>query len=247
MLLFGNMAIETTLSPRERIVRATEELLSEGGREAISTRAVADAAGVQTPTIYRQFGDMQGLLDEVVNYGFSKYLKTKLARETVEDPVEDLRQGWDLHVEFGLSNPALYTLMYGNPWSGAAPTAALEAHEILHRLVQRVAEAGRLRVSVESAADLMGATGVGVVLSLIATKREDRNLTLPDMARESVLAAVTTDEADEALNGGDGRRRVANRAVALKAILPEAEVDLTPGESTLLSEWLDKLAHFSSS
>ncbi len=237
------MTMETTLSPRDRIVRATEELLAEGGREAVSTRAVADAAGVQTPTIYRQFGDMQGLLDEVASYGFSKYLKTKLARKSVEDPVEDLRQGWDLHVEFGLSNPALYTLMYGNPGSGAAPTAALEAHEILHQLVQRVAEAGRLRVSVESAADLIGATGVGVVLALIATKEEDRNLTLSYMARESVLAAVTTDEADEALNGGDDRRRVANRAVALKAILPEAEAGLTPSENALLSDWLDKLAH----
>lgn len=31
------------------------------------------------------------------------------------DPVEDLRRGWDAHVEFGLTHPAFYVLMYGVP------------------------------------------------------------------------------------------------------------------------------------
>ena len=230
------------MSPRGRILRATEELLAEGGREAVSTRAVADAAGVQTPTIYRQFGDMQGLLDEVASYGFSRYLKTKIARESVEDPVEDLRQGWDLHIEFGLANPALYTLMYGNPRPGAAPTAALEAHEILHQLVQRVAEAGRLRVSVKSAADLIGATGVGVVFSLIAIEEEYRNLALSDMAREAVLAAVTAGTTPELSDQVD-HSRTSRPAIALKAVLPGASDVLTPSENALLSDWLDRLIH----
>jgi AcrR family transcriptional regulator len=102
-------------------VQAAARLLAEGGREAVSTRAVAAAAGVQAPTIYRQFGDMRGLLDEVASYGFSTYLRDKTRRERAEDPVEDLRQGWDLHVEFGVANPALYKLMYGDPVPGASP------------------------------------------------------------------------------------------------------------------------------
>src|SRR5918997_5195209 len=97
---------------RDRIVRAAAELLDEAGREAVSTRAVANAAGVQAPTIYRQFGDMRGLLDAVAAHGFSEYLRGKRSREQAEDPVEDLRRGWDLPVEFGLANPALYKLMY---------------------------------------------------------------------------------------------------------------------------------------
>ena len=40
---------------------------------------------------------------------------------------------------------------------------------------------------------------------------------------------------------GDRRERVAKRAITLKAVLPEAEAGLTPGERTLLSEWLDRL------
>ncbi len=61
------------------------------------TRAVSNAAGVQPPTIYRQFGDMQGLLDAVASDRFARYVRTKIARRRVEDPVADLRAGWDPH------------------------------------------------------------------------------------------------------------------------------------------------------
>ena len=230
------------VSRRDRILRAAAELLTEGGREAMTTRAVAAAAGVQAPTIYRQFGDMSGLLDEVASYGFSRYLRDKRSRERAEDPVEELRRGWDLHIEFGLANPAMYTLMYGNPRPGAEPTAALEAQEMLRGLVRRVAEAGRLRVGVESAVGLIHATGVGVVLTLIAIEDEKRDLALSDMAREAILAAVTTDETnEEETEHSDDRERLANRAVALGAVLPESGGELSSGERALLSEWLDRL------
>src|SRR3712207_1801545 len=95
---------------RDTIVRATTELLSAGGRDAVTTRAVSAAAGVQPPTIYRLFGDMRGLLDAVTAAGFASYLARKTAQEPSEDPVDDLRAGWDLHVAFGLENPAFYML-----------------------------------------------------------------------------------------------------------------------------------------
>ncbi len=225
---------------RGRIVRAAAELLVEGGREAVTTRAVAAAAGVQAPTIYRQFGDMRGLLDEVASFGFSTYLSEKTSRERVEDPVEDLRRGWDLHVGFGLENPAFYALMYGDPRPGVEqPAAAREANEILHGLVQRVAEAGRLRVGVESAVRMIHAAGSGVTLTLIGTRPEERDPALSEATREAILAAVTTDAVLDAEAGHD---RVSGRAVALKAVLPEAPAGFTPPESALLSEWLDRLA-----
>ena len=59
---------------RARIVAAAAGLLTKGGREAVSTRAVSAAAGVQAPTIYRLFGDKQGLLEAVASHGFTTYL-----------------------------------------------------------------------------------------------------------------------------------------------------------------------------
>ena len=222
-------------------MRAAADLLVDGGREAVTTRAVAAGAGVQAPTIYRQFGDMRGLLDEVASYGFSTYLRDKTMREREEDPVEDLRRGWDLHVEFGLANPTFYTLMYGDPTSGTESTAAVEAATILRDLVRRVAEAGRLRVSVERAANMIHAAGCGVTLTLIGARPADRDPALSETTREAILAAVTSDEPEDWKEQND-RDRVANRAVALKAVLPEAEKELSSGEKTLLSEWLDRLS-----
>src|SRR5918997_424806 len=193
----GGAAASKRAGTRERIVRAAAQLLAEGGREAVTTRAVAAAAGVQAPTIYRQFGDMRGLLDEVASFGFSMYLRDKTSRAQEEDPVEDLRRGWDLHVGFGLDNPAFYTLMYGDPRPGVEPTAAREASEILHGLVRRVAEAGRLRVGVESAAAMIHAAGSGVTLALIDTRPEERDPALSEAIREAILATVTTDGAPD--------------------------------------------------
>src|SRR3954452_18482594 len=104
------------MDTRTRIVTAAAALLADGGRDAVTTRAVAAAAGVQAPTIYRLFGDKTGLLDAVAEHGFQAYLGGKAAPDG--DPVECLRAGWDLHVGFGLANPGLYALMYGNPRPG---------------------------------------------------------------------------------------------------------------------------------
>ena len=234
------MTASKAVDTRDRIVRAAAGLLAKGGREAVSTRAVAAAAEVQAPTIYRQFGDMRGLLDEVASHWFSAYLREKTMRERAEDPVEDLRRGWDLHVGFGLANPAFYALMYGDPKPGTEPTAAKEAAEILRGLVRRVAEAGRLRVGVERAARMIHAASSGVVLSLIATEEEDRDPALSEATREAILAAVTTDEPGKEATEADGRSRAVSRAVAFKAVLPET-TELTPGERALLTEWLDRI------
>ena len=230
-------------SPRDRILRAAATLLAEGGREAVSTRAVSAAAGVQPPTIYRQFGDMQGLLDAVAEDGFARYLRGKVALGSTEDPVADLRAGWDAHVGFGLANPGLYALTYGDPRPGAMPPAAVEALRLLKGLVRRVAAAGRLRVDVDRATRLIHAAGVGVVLTLSAVEGEARDLAVSDLTREAILAAVTTGAAPPGGSAAEtGTSRAAAHAVALQAALPEAPAAFTPAERALLAEWLGRLS-----
>lgn len=234
--------METREELRGRIVRAAVALLASGGREAVSTRAVAAAAGVPTPTIYRLFGDMRGLLDAVTAFGFSTYVREKAAQEGAADPVEELRRGWDIHVAFGLANPAVYRLMYEDPKPEAALTAAVEAIGHLYRLVARVAEAGRLRVGVDRAVGMIHAAGSGVTLALIGTPPEERDPGLAEATREAVLAAIVADAPAGEATAGDGRNRAAHRAVALRAVLPEVQAEFTPGERALLAEWLDAIA-----
>lgn len=220
---------------RERIVAAAARLLAEGGTDAVSTRAVSAAAGVQPPTIYRLFGDKQGLLDAVVAHGFAAYLADKTAAEPTDDPVADLRAGWDLHVGLGLANPALYLLMYGQQRPGASSPAALDAFDVLAGHIRRIAEAGRLRVPEDRAAALVHAAGSGTTLALIATPEERRDPELSHTARDAVLAAITTD-APAAPEPGP-----AAAAVTLRAALPRTDA-LTASESALMREWLDRIA-----
>ena len=90
---------------------------------------------------------------------------------------------------------------------------------------------------------MIHAAGVGVTLTLLGADPEDRDPALSGATREAVLAAVTTDGADEAATPKDGGGRAAARAVALKAVLPEAGAKLTTGERAVLVKWLDRLIH----
>ncbi|GAB3832297.1 TetR/AcrR family transcriptional regulator [Dactylosporangium cerinum] len=228
---------EIARATRDRIIAAAAALLTEGGREAVSTRAVSAAAGVQAPTIYRIFGDKRGLLDAVASHGFAEYLRSKTSLGHTDDPVEDLRHGWDLHVGFGIANPALYTLIYGEPRPGIESPAARAAAEVLAKQVRHIAEAGRLRVGEERAAHMIHSAGCGTVLNLIAIPEDRRDPGLSELSREAVIAAVTTDPRQ----ASPADAQPVNRAVALRAVLPQATV-LTAAERALLAEWLDRIA-----
>ncbi|SEF21744.1 DNA-binding transcriptional regulator, AcrR family [Amycolatopsis pretoriensis] len=230
------MATKTAADTRERILEAAAALLVAEGRDGLSTRAVSAAAGVQPPALYRLFGDKDGLLDAVAAYGFDEYLTSKRALGSTGDAVEDLRRGWDLHIEFGLSRPEFYVLMYGDARPGRTSPAAREAEAMLRGIVERVATAGRLRVSVERAARLVHATGMGVVLSLIATPEQERDEELSPTARETVMARILTGTEESPGSG------LPERAIALRAGLDGAEA-LTQAERVLMAEWLDRIAN----
>ncbi|GAB2803744.1 TetR/AcrR family transcriptional regulator [Streptomyces daliensis] len=220
----------------KRLVEAAAGLLAEGGREAVSTRAVCAAAGVQSPTLYRLFGDKNGLLDAVAEHEFESYLSDKAALPDTADPVEDLRRGWDLHIGFGLSHPACYSLIYGDGRPGVETRAARRASAMLDGTVKRIAEAGRLRVSEERAAHLIHSAGCGMTFTLIALPEDQRDPALSELARESVIAAVTTDPRESAADTSP-----VGIAVALRAVAPQL-TSLTDAERLLLVQWMDRVA-----
>jgi AcrR family transcriptional regulator len=216
------------------IVAATAQLLRAGGTAAVTTRAVAAAAGVQAPTIYRLFGDKDGLLDAVAEHVFADYVADKADRAGAGDPVDDLRAGWEDHVGFGLAHPALFGLLV-DP-SRARRSPAVEAGlEVLAARVRRIAEAGRLRVTERRAVELVHAAGTGVVLTLLGAPEPDRDPALSEAAYDAVLRAIVRDA--PAAPDGD----LASRAVALRAGLASAAA-LSDAERAVMAEWLERIA-----
>ncbi len=220
---------------RTRIVEAAAALIETGGQGAATTRAVAAAAGVQAPTIYRLFGDKHGLLDAVAEHSLNAYISGKSTRRRDPDPVQDLRDGWDMHVAFGLANPGLFAILVGDPGEGPASPAVAAGQEVLRQRIRNIALAGRLKTSEERAIDLLRAAGTGTVLTLLAQPEEARDPGLSKAAREAVIAAITGEPAIRDTRGPEGA------AAALRASLDRTSV-LSDGERHLLAELLDRIA-----
>ncbi len=217
---------------RSRIIAAAANLIAAGGSEAATTRAVAAAASVQAPTIYRLFGDKDGLLDAAAEQVLADFVAAKSRREAGADPVGDLREGWDTYVAFGLANPAVFALINARP--GQTSRTAAAGLAVLRDRVRRVALSGQLLVTEELAVDLIHAVGTGTVLTLLEKSPAER-AGLSDAARDAVFTAVI-DAPSPTLKPG-----LAGAASALRARL-DAIAILTPGERQLLGELLQRIA-----
>ncbi|WP_370967890.1 TetR/AcrR family transcriptional regulator [Amycolatopsis sp. cg9] len=219
-------------STRDRLLLAAGQLLHEAGDGPVSTRAICERAGVQAPTLYHHFGSKQGLLDAVVNYGFTQYVQ---APDAGGDPVDRIRAGWDRHVEYGLAHPAFYVLLYGQIEPGVPCNLTSSAEAMLLELFTPLAREGRLRVEAAEAARQFAAANSGVTLSLIAQPEDDRDLGMSAQVRESVLAGLLADEP----TGGSS---VGALAVALSTALADDVDALTTTERQMLREWLHRIA-----
>lgn len=223
---------------RLKIVDVASRLLQESGPDAVTTRGVAEAAGLQAPAIYRLFGDKEGLLEAVAEYILDTYVKTKASRVQTAvtsnvDPLADLRYGWNLQVDFGLTNPSLFRLL-SDPGRMQHSSAAQSGKRVLEARIHRVAQTGRLRVSEPRAVDMIQAAGVGVVTTLLSTLPELRDPSLSDVMFEAVLNRMLTDSSD-----AEERTTVVS-AIALRAVAAGLDV-LSDAERHLLGEWLDRV------
>ena len=226
---------DTGSTTRDRLLHAAAELLRESTNRDVSTRAICERAGVQAPTLYHYFGNKQGLLDAVVNDRFTQHMRD--AAGAHDDPVVSIRDGWDHHVRFGLDQPSFYVLVHGEIQPGVPCSLTSTAERLQLELLNRVARDGRLTVAPSVAAKQIVAANVGATLSLIATPGE------PDLAwsvrlRDTVLAAVIDGEDTARPAGGT----LSTMAVGFLATLDQDGGGFTDGETTLLREWLHRIA-----
>lgn len=232
------MDVSVTAAPhldaRTRITEAAARLLAEGGFAAVTTRAVARAADSTAPTIFRIFGDKDGLMDAVAEQVIASYVaaKSEGAAQENGDPVEDLRDAWRGHVGFGLANPDLSVLM-STPGRVQRSPATTAGAGVLEARVRRVAAAGLLGVSESHAVAMIHAAGTGTVLALLHQPRPSRDYSLASDMLEAVLGAIL------AGTSAPPASDLAPLAVALMTAIPELPA-LSAAERRLLNEWLTR-------
>ena len=223
-------------TPRQRLLEAAAELLVRDGE--LSTRAVCEAAGVGAPTLYHHFGDKDGLVEAAIATAYESSLRRKRSRRPSDDPVEDIRRGWDEHVRFAREHPAFYRLMYAYADARPEPPApAQEARRIVMNEIGRAAEAGRLRVDHELAARAIGTAVRGVGAMAAATPETPADGAVSDLIRDAVLGVLFTGPTDGSADGS-----AASHATALAEFVRAGATDFSGAEAGLLEEWLGRLA-----
>ncbi len=223
---------------RSKIVDVAARLLREQGPLAVTTRGVAEAAGVQAPAIYRLFGDKDGLLEAVAEHVMAGFVSAKaegVAAASADDvdPLADLRAGWRNQIDFGTANPTLFRLL-SDPDRVVHSPAAEAGRRVLEQRVHRVAATGRLRVSEQRAVGLLQAAGIGAIQTLLSTPPGHLDTGLAEDMFDAVLRQILTDIPAPPGNGPMAA------AVAFRAVAPSLDV-LSDAERQLLTEWLDRV------
>jgi len=149
------------MATEDRILSVAADILEKDGAEAVTTRAVCQAAGITAPTLYHHFGDKDGLLRAVVANGVKTFMAQKRANRRTADALADLKRGWDRWIAFGLERPRLFRLMVESTRSD--PSANQEAFVIMRSTIERLGAEGRLTTGVDTAARTMWAAANGVL------------------------------------------------------------------------------------
>ena len=141
---------------RDRILDAARELFAAEGYEAVTMRRVAERIEYTPPVIYQHFADKAALIGEVTLRDFRLLAQAFQSLAAVPDPIERLRRTGEQYVEFALTHPNHYRLMFmtADPGRGAGGMRAhvdaeakgnpqLDAYAFLRATVDEAFRAGR--------------------------------------------------------------------------------------------------------
>jgi AcrR family transcriptional regulator len=110
---------------RTALIAAARHILETEGREALSLRAAARAAGVSQAAPYHHFAGKDALLAAIAARGFDELTEAmtkRMAKET--EPTARLNASGVGYVAFAVNNPELFTLMFGGVTQHSSGDAA---------------------------------------------------------------------------------------------------------------------------
>ena len=132
------------------LLEAAEQLVAEGGIDAVGVRPVAERAGTSTRAVYALFGSRQGLMQALAVRAFQLLGERVDGVPATDDPGEDLVRAAVLGFRgFALEHPDLFRLFFTpaapiDAFGTGARTAASDSYQQLIRLVYRAHSAGQL-------------------------------------------------------------------------------------------------------
>lgn len=121
-----------------RILEAAAAIADEDGVDAVTTRSIADRAGVSYPSLYRFFADRDAILDELMERHCAEIDAQCLAAEQtweITSIAQLLNHELDLHVDYYRKHPGAAGLWMGGRTS---PTVTKHVHARMQTLADRL-------------------------------------------------------------------------------------------------------------
>ncbi len=104
---------------REQLLNVTAEIVLEAGFQAVSIQSVARRAGISRPIVYEHFGDLQGLLETLVEremvQALAQISETALGDLTEGDPVELMLESLGTYLGAVEQHPTTWRLVLMPP------------------------------------------------------------------------------------------------------------------------------------
>src|SRR5579884_2241782 len=99
---------------RKSILAAAQEIASEEGWQAVTTRKVAERIGYSQPTIYEYFANKEAILLALLRYGYEQLVtEMQAAFSSTDDPETRLLAMSEAYWDFAFRSPELYQVMHG--------------------------------------------------------------------------------------------------------------------------------------
>lgn len=101
---------------RGQLIETALDIISEHGLEKVSMRGLGQRIGVSRTAPYRHFADKSALLSAIAEDGYRKltHALNNSNNRFSEDSVTRLMDVGIAYVEFAVSNPVHYRIMFGN-------------------------------------------------------------------------------------------------------------------------------------
>lgn len=175
-----------------RILAAAAAIADEEGVDAVTTRAIADRAGVSYPSLYRFFADREAILDELLEQHTAALEARSVEAEQTWDihSIEDLlNYELDLHIHYYRRYPSSARLWMGGRTS---PTVTKHVHARMQQLAGRMhamlVSAGLIPPDTDPRALLVFVEMADRILELSFRDSHDFDQEILDIGRRALIA-----------------------------------------------------------
>ena len=114
---------ERHMETRDEILDAATAMMREEGLGGLSLRGLARVVGMEPQSLYTYFPSKHAIYDALFARGNAELLALRDRVSEPADPVEAMRKGAKLYVEFCVEDPVRYQLLFQRTIPGFEPSA----------------------------------------------------------------------------------------------------------------------------